>query len=99
MNYRERSRERSLPRYHSTNGYNYDPSQPVYMMPVQMNGHGEMILLSPVGSEQVNEQQHKKENLGSFREPRSVMEVMTDLEDIKVELKDTWLNGPHLLTF
>ncbi|CAI2356602.1 unnamed protein product [Caenorhabditis sp. 36 PRJEB53466] len=49
---RTRSRERSLPRYHSTNGYNYDPSQPVYMMPVQMNGHGEMILLSPVGSEQ-----------------------------------------------
>uniref|UniRef100_A0A8R1HLW9 Uncharacterized protein n=1 Tax=Caenorhabditis japonica TaxID=281687 RepID=A0A8R1HLW9_CAEJA len=50
--YRTKSRERSLPRYHSTNGYSYDPSQPVYMMPVQMNGHGEMILLSPVGSEQ-----------------------------------------------
>ncbi|CAL2049495.1 unnamed protein product [Caenorhabditis brenneri] len=52
MNYRTRSRERSLPRFHSNNGYNYDPNQPVYMMPVQMNGHGEMILLSPVGSEQ-----------------------------------------------
>ncbi|UMM40185.1 hypothetical protein L5515_016916 [Caenorhabditis briggsae] len=47
INYRTRSRERSLPRFHSNNGYNYDPSQPVYMMPVQMNGHGEMILLSP----------------------------------------------------
>lgn len=54
MNYRTRSRERSLPRFHSNNGYNYDPSQPVYMMPVQMNGHGEMILLSPVASEHVS---------------------------------------------
>uniref|UniRef100_A0A1I7T3H3 PAX-interacting protein 1 n=1 Tax=Caenorhabditis tropicalis TaxID=1561998 RepID=A0A1I7T3H3_9PELO len=58
INYRTRSRERSLPRFHSNNGYNYDPSQPVYMMPVQMNGHGEMILLSPVGSEQKSRASH-----------------------------------------
>eukprot|EP00081_Caenorhabditis_elegans_P009581 NP_001294790.1 Heavy chain, Unconventional Myosin [Caenorhabditis elegans] len=59
MNYRTRSRERSLPRFHSNNGYNYDPSQPVYMMPVQMNGHGEMILLSPVASEHKAQSRHR----------------------------------------
>ncbi|ULT80880.1 hypothetical protein L3Y34_011038 [Caenorhabditis briggsae] len=59
INYRTRSRERSLPRFHSNNGYNYDPSQPVYMMPVQMNGHGEMILLSPtMRNEQIASSRH-----------------------------------------